>query len=281
MLTANYKINFTTISSASTATTVNIPINMEYQMVDNSDLIERVFVDTEIEKAINPIIDFEKVRFLPVTSGGNLINKIIYKITINGQNTYNGDAFGFEYNDLRFKKESFKQTNLSLVFYDNPNQATQALATNVKIYSNLTNSDYYPSNSLQPGKLKPLEQIDVTFDLENPLTSPTGFFQGYHLYYYKSDFKIGDEKYLYMRGTYFNAKTGVRTTLMSKDTTLPVNQMIKEVYTRYKLFRTNTGYYYTIDDTYQGVNQTLPTNNVTYDNVNNQVIVNLYNVKVI
>ena len=66
MFVNNYKINISTISTGTTATTINIPINMEYQMIDQSELVERVFVDVETEKAINPIIDYERVRYLPL-----------------------------------------------------------------------------------------------------------------------------------------------------------------------------------------------------------------------
>jgi hypothetical protein len=36
------------------------------------------------------------------------------------------------------------------------------------------------------------------------------------------------------------------------------------LYTRYKLIRNNTGYYYEIDDTYQGLTAMTGTNNVSY-----------------
>jgi len=46
--------------SGATATTINIPINMEYQLIDQSELIDRVFVSTEVENSINPIMERPK-----------------------------------------------------------------------------------------------------------------------------------------------------------------------------------------------------------------------------
>ena len=60
MFANQVQINLTTLGSGATATTINIPITMEYQLVDQTDIINTVFVDSEVKKAINPIIDNEK-----------------------------------------------------------------------------------------------------------------------------------------------------------------------------------------------------------------------------
>ena len=48
------------------------------------------------------------------------------------------------------------------------------------------------------------------------------------------------------------------------------------LYTKYKIIRTNTGFKYYIDSTYQGNGTALPNNNVSYNN--ETVIVNLYQI---
>ena len=45
-----------------TETTINIPINLVSIPVDQSELIESKFVEKELEKAVNEIIDYENVR---------------------------------------------------------------------------------------------------------------------------------------------------------------------------------------------------------------------------
>lgn len=44
------------------ASTINIPLVMQYQFAGQSELIDKVFVDVETQNAINPIIDYDKTR---------------------------------------------------------------------------------------------------------------------------------------------------------------------------------------------------------------------------
>src|ERR1035438_10245659 len=131
-----YKINIATISSASTATTINIPINMEYQLVDQGELIETVFVAAEVEKAINPILDYEKVRLIPTgsTVTSPYVNHITYNVnfvpsgtTVANANTY--ASIGFTDDDIKFEKHSFTETFLNLSFYDSDNALSQRLVS--------------------------------------------------------------------------------------------------------------------------------------------------------
>lgn len=266
------------IDSTTTATTINIPFTMEYQLADQAELIDRVFVDVETENAINPIIDFDKTRYIPVDLNNNQINKINYVIDLSGLTTY-GDI-GFSDDDIKFQKLNFKQTFLNLSYYDTDNPMTQQLVTTQTIFSNLKPSDLLPFNTIVglPGQPKPANQIPLTFVLENPLTNQRGFLEGYYLYDYKDILKIGEFKYLYMKASFKNAKDGKSTNLMVKPNAQPIDSLIREVYTRYKLFRTQTGYYYQIDDTYQG-NGPSTQNNVTYAQNPSSVSINLFKIQ--
>ena len=44
-------------------TTINLNVNLDFSPVDNAELIKTKLIDDEIEKAINPIDDYKKVRF--------------------------------------------------------------------------------------------------------------------------------------------------------------------------------------------------------------------------
>ncbi len=273
---ANYKINITTLETGTTATTINIPINMDFQIVDQAELVERVFVNSEVEKAINTILDYEKTRFLPVNSLGAFLNQITYNIDLNGAADY--AAIGFSDDDINFEKNNFKETFLNLSFYDTDNPLNQRLITNLTLFSHLTPSDLLPTTSSAGvmGQPKPANQIPLTFIVSSPLLNPRGFAEGYHLYDYKDEFKIGDFKYLYMRGSFKNAKTGKSVNLMVESSPSSIDNLVHKLYTRYKLYRTTTGFYYIIDDLYHG-DGTSSSNNVIFST--NNVIINLYQIQ--
>jgi len=258
---------------------INIPITMNFQMVDQSELIDRVFVDVETEKGINPIIDYEKVRFLPFNNEG-VIKKIIYQVNLINGSTY-ADA-GFTDDEIKYGYESFNKTFLNLDFYDSDNPLTQNLISNVTLYSELKTNDLVPLGTVGaiPGQPKPANQIPIMYVLENPIISLKSFSEGYHLYDYKDELNIGDVKYLYMRASFKNAKLGTSTNMMVKNTPLPIDILIHELYTRYKLTRTSSGYYYEIDETYQGNSSNTGANNVTctHNVAKNMVTVNLYQI---
>jgi len=275
MFANRYKINLTTIATGTTATTIDIPINLEFQVVDQGELVERVFVETEVEKAINPILDYEKVRFLPTTLTGIHVDEITYNINISGATDYG--AIGFTDDDIRFERNNFKYTFLNLGFYDTDNPLNQRLITDITLFSHLTPNDLLPSGTLGiPGQPKPAAQIPLSFVVSNPILNPRGFAEGYHLYDYKDELNIGDTKYLYMRASFKNAKTGKSINLMNQIAPDTIDNLVHKLYTRYVLTRTNTGFFYELDDTYHGDGTSGP-NNVSY--LGNNATINLYLIK--
>jgi hypothetical protein len=274
MFINQYKINLSTLSSATTATTINIPINMEYQIVDQSDIIQRVFVDAEVEKAINPIIDYEKVRFIPINSKNNVIDKITYELNLNGNTTYG--SIGFTDDDIKYQTERFKQTFLNLSFYDNDNPLTQNLLSYITLNPSLSKSDLSQSKtlSLALGKPKPASEIKLTFTCTNPIINSRGKSNGYYIYDFKDELIMnGAPKYLYMKATFKNAKNGKSTNLMVSNVALPIERLIKQLYTRYILIKTDKGFFYKIDTTYNSTS-----NNVTEVVNTDNVTVKLYQI---
>jgi len=280
MFVNRYQINVNTYSSGATDSYFNIPITMEYQIVDQTELVKRVFVDVETEKAINPIVDYEKVRFMPLDMQGNKVSNIIYNVTLNAGTTYG--SIGFDDDDIKFQKETFKQTFLNLNFFDSDNPLSQNLVTNITLYSQLKSTDLYPLGSANgiPGQPIPVNTMPLSFVLDNSMLNQSSFLQGYFIYDYKDEILLNDFKYLYMRANFNNAKTGSTTNLMVKSTPQAIDTLVHELYTRYKLERNQTGFYYKIDDTYQGNTAVTGTNNVTYSSTitNNTVTINLYQI---
>lgn len=279
MFVNKYQINLNSISSASTATTINIPLNMDFQLVDQCELIDRVFVQTEIEKSINPIFDYEKVRFIPVLTTGNTtqhVDILEYNVTFlaGSPAAMTGTTYadiGFTNDDIKFQKNSFKESFLTLLFYDSDNALEQRLISFITLHPKLSTIDLEPLNSINgiPGQPKPANQISVRFTLANPITQPMSFSEGYHLYDYKDTVDVNSYKSLYMRAVFNNAKTGKSFNMMVEGVPYTIDQLVNKLYTRYILVRDKTGFYYQIDPVYS--------NNVIY--TSDDVTVNLFQIQ--
>ncbi len=262
------KINLNTLDVNSTASTINIPIVLDYQFVGQSEVIEKEFIEKEVKNATNPIIDYDKVRLTPIDNNGNPIVLIRYNLNLLGAVTYG--AIGFTDDDIKFRKEAFNQTFLNLSFYDTGNPLTNSLVSNITLFTHLRPIDFNQiGSSGQLGQVKSANEINLNFDVENQITNPYGLSEGYYLYNYK--FNPTPPTYLYMKASFKNAKTGISLNLTTKSSASSIDMLVKDIYTRYKLVRTNFGYYYIIDNTYS--------NNITYGP--NNVVVNLYQIQVL
>lgn len=281
---AKYQILTSSLSGTS-ASTINIPVNIQYQIVDNGELIERMFVRNEEKKAINPILDYDKARFIPVYDTTTSVDTVTYNLNFLDTNanmvqpTYYSNI-GFDDGDIKFKKNYFTNSYLILSFYDSDNPMTQNLVTQVEVFNHLSPSDFYTTTTPTQiaGQPKPANNIPVSLVLSNPLTNRNGYFEGYHVYAYKDEFGINQPPVsLYMKAVYINAKTGKSTNLMTENARHPIDSLIYKQYTKYNLFRTTTGFYYAVDTTYS--------NNVVYSNSPNpnlkNLTINLYQIQVI
>lgn len=278
----SYKINPSLFASGTTASTINFPIKMDFQTVDNSDLIETVFVDYEVNESINQILDYEKVRFLPVYNNNGTpkqVDNVTYNLSflVNGvlkNPTYYSDI-SLDDSDIKYERNYFTEGYLYLGFYDSDNSLTQNLVSEIEIYNSLTDADFIGGVYVGINQPKLASQIPVKFVVSNPLTVK-GIYEGYHLYDYKDDVGNNVPKYLYMKASFFNAKDGKTTNLMNSPNLYSIDTLVNKLYTKYKLYRDLTSFYYEIDNTYS--------DNVTYDLVNNvatNITVNLYQIQVL
>ena len=277
----SYKFNPSMFASGTTASTINIPVTIDYQTVDNGELIERVFVDTEVQKSVNPILDYEKVRFKPYNNQDYMgaVQQITYKIGfLSGnsipQTTYYSDI-GFNDDDIKYKRNYFVESFLYLRFYDSDNALTQNLVNEIEIHCNLNTGDYLDLASAQGtgysvGHPKNASAIPVRLIVSNPLTNKSGFYEGYNIYDYKDEYNTIPSKYLYMKASFFNAKDGKTTNLMTSNISYSIDNLVNKLYTRYKLYRNTHGYYYEIDTAYS--------NNVDLTGFPN-ITVNLYQIQ--
>jgi hypothetical protein len=281
MFANKYKLNINNFNTGSTEQYITIPIGTQFQIVDNSELIDRVFVATEVENSINKILDYDRVRYMPLTQNDELVSEITYDLSLlDSNNTYTSfyGGIGFQYDDVKFRKNAFSNSFLRLAIYDTDDPMTQNLVGYTTLYSRLRTVDLGSGTTTTiAGLPKPINQIPINFTVENPIINKRGFSEGFHIYYYKDSLNIGESKYLYIKANFNNAKTGKSVNLMVKNAPQTVSNLVHELYTRIIITRTTTGYYYKFDETYQG-NTTTPniTNNITIDG--NSVTVKLYQV---
>lgn len=273
---ARYQINLNTISSATTATTINIPLDMDFQLVGQDELIQTQFVDLEVEKAINPIMDYEKTRFSPVSSNSNIVRDVTYKLNflVSGSIpsiTYYGNI-GYTDDDIKFRKSNFMLSFLRLDFYDTDKGTNQRLLSFITVYPKITSANLQPlsvSPPLIPSTVKPALQIPISFTLSNPIINPEGFAEGYYIYNYKDEVTSTLPKELFMRASYNNAKNGKTTNLMTEGVAYGIDNLVNKLYTKYILKRNTTGFFYEVDPTYS--------NNVTINS--NNITINLYQIQ--
>src|SRR3972149_10591891 len=134
-MTTKYTIRIS--DSGTTAGHINIPIELGFQMVDQSEIIQRKFVDVEVENAINPILDYERVRFVPaitaITNNTLVVSKIrniVYDVRFSGTTGFPSVPssyadIGITNDDIRFGRNRFKRSFLRLNFYDNDKASDQ------------------------------------------------------------------------------------------------------------------------------------------------------------
>lgn len=289
MLVDRYQIKLP--EPTSTGFTINIPIDMTFQLVDQSDIIEREFVKNEVDAAINPIFDYEKVRFEPATSiSANFsvkVPNVSYELNfISGGTQYyqnqqqviqtDYEDIGFTNDDIKFRKNSLIKSILRLEFYDTDILTNQRLLFFLTLRPKVDVNDVVIPNTNAPYvQAYRANRKIVRFDLVDTDVNRDGNSEGYNIYGYKDEVGINLPKEVYMRAIFNNAKTGIRTRFMTDFNTpniaWPIDTFMSKIFTKYILHRTTTGYFYEIDTNYS--------NNVTISN--NTYNVKLYEVAVI
>jgi len=284
MFVNKYKITYNTIGNQNDSS-ISIPITLDYQLVDQDEIIQTKFVDVEIKKNTNEILDYDKVRFqpkFPTTFGFALADDIVYNVSfLNSNNQYNQYSYygdiGFDDFDIKFRKKRFTNSFLRLSFYDSDIITNQRLVSFTTIYPKIEPNNY--SIGQQWGNITPANNFKIQFVLSSSLIDRTLNSQGYFLYHYKDEVTIDLPKELYMRAEFNNAKNGKTTNLMSNnDPSITIDNLMvstigtnntNNLFTKYILKKVNDSYYYEIDTTYS--------TNVQISN--GDYIVNLYQIR--
>jgi len=233
---------------------IELPINLDFDPMDNSELIEE-FIREEKRKALNKQKDFEVIRYSPELSTSitidsfgvsivfNIGDRFIPKIQVFFYdcdnnifvNNYNGTGFNTDNSiqDDRLKKE-FSKSFYVLDFFDSIDSREQN-----KLFSIIL-PVVSPSNPVDKKTIIP--DFLINKDTE-----------GYYIYYLKNTELPID---IFMKLTFFNGKTGKRVSFFNNKitnivifdlTTLPNPEEYKDemLYFRYRL---NDNFTYDIID---------------------------------
>lgn len=179
--TNNFVSSGTTIVPNLNYKNINIPFEIDFDVVDYSDDIHG-FIGKEIEKNTNKIIDGERIKYISETFPNTI--KIKFRFYDKDNNLYDnifldgGYSLASFTNDEINKKNNFKKSYFRLYFFDSNDTKTKNLLTT--------------------------EDIDV-FNSEKPS------FNLDRIYWLKNDelfINTMDNREVYMEARFFNAKTG-------------------------------------------------------------------------
>jgi hypothetical protein len=213
-----------------TGTSINIPLKLDFTPVDNSELVETKFVDDEIEKSINPIVDYKKVRFKPakvVAGKWEIIDKFklqnVFFITgsttpvYDGNNTTpsNYDTLDFTDADIFCRYNRLMRSFLSLQFYDSPYAPTNNLLFFSTIYTQILDDQKYDT-----GIALPAAEAPISYVIGDPILQPNTVHEGFHLYWYKDlvDNAPNQEYEMYMTALFNNANNSTQPNMYSGPT---------------------------------------------------------------
>jgi hypothetical protein len=208
------------IGSLGSGSTIDIALGTNFFPVDNAELIEDKFVKDEIEKSINPIIDYKKVIFKPSDNNWNLIDK--FKINLNfytpasilmGSPTHRGTGaepglykdIGFIFDDIFCRTERFTNSFIRLSLYDNPYSGKNQLLTFSDIYTQVGKDQ-----ENQYGFVLPIDNCPITFTIGDPVLQPEEVHEGFQIYWFKDlvDNSPNQEYEMYAVVQFNNASNG-------------------------------------------------------------------------
>ena len=204
------KIRIDTLTSAAT---IDIPIVIDAIPSDNTDLVKTRFVDNEVKKAINPIIDYKKVRFKPAIVKNGLWS-IVPEVKINLEffkkdtipsysNFY--DSLGFTSDDLFCRSNRVMKSFLTLNYYKSTNPTDNLLLTSSNIFTQIGDDqkDVY-------GNVLKNNECPISLRLGDPTLKPDMVHEGFHIYWYEELIKSShnNEYVFYLSPTYQNADNG-------------------------------------------------------------------------
>tara|TARA_R100000908_G_C3756170_1_gene150802 strand:+ start:3612 stop:4763 length:1152 start_codon:yes stop_codon:yes gene_type:complete len=263
--------------SAATVSSINM-LAIETSLAHNLKVNEKIVVLSPLNNIFNKDFTVKRLGLddgsktdtvfvievaTPTASNITLINATISKSSVKKKLNYWSDI-GFDYNDFYFKKKSFTKSFLRLDFYDSDIATYQNLISFITLYPKFSNTDISAAGQ---GNVPDPTTYQVDFELGNTIINRDKNGEGFALYHFKDEIPpkiLNAPKYLYMKATFNNAKSGISKGLMSTSSpNLPIDELMlttkdittapipkNNLYTRYILTRDVDGYFYEIDTNY-------------------------------
>jgi hypothetical protein len=208
------------LDNIGSGTTIDIALGSDFFPVDNSELIENKFVKDEIEKVINPIVDYKKLLFKPAADEWVLFSK--FRINLNfytpesiaiGAPEHRGsDAEPGMYSDINFifddvfcRTSRYINSFMRLSFFDNPYSGKNQLLSFADVYTQVG-----PLQENQYGITLPIDSCPISFILGDPVLQPGEVHEGFHIYWFQDlvDNAPNQEYEMYMTMQFNNAGNG-------------------------------------------------------------------------
>lgn len=276
------KINYNDLINSSGQTiNFNFEISNNFMTNGNETSIENEFIVNEKNNSINPIIDSDKVQFTPLTSNGEEIKKIIYKLRFKNSSGFpNLDTslseIGFNNDDIIFFKNSYNQSILSLLFYNSIELNENILLDNVPLFPDIRDNDIQPYNPINPlfNTSQPYDTNNLFINIIRDPYNNKKLNEGFKLYSDKTKPLLGlvDEKY--MRAIFSNSKNGKQTLFMTQPIAYNISEIKQYIFLKYSFYKDllHNKFYYTIDTSQ---------NNVFYDSLTQTLEIILYELQVL
>jgi hypothetical protein len=124
---------------------INFPLELTFNNVNQEEIVETEFVKKETDKAINPIIDYDTIRYTPHIDNFDA-GKINYNLNLLNEDgefpelTTLGTE-GFTNKDVLYRRNNFKRSFLNLMFFDSDVPTNQNYLGNITLYNRLHRTD--------------------------------------------------------------------------------------------------------------------------------------------
>lgn len=267
MFVNRYRILAGTIPDGS-GTTMMVPFSLDYYPVDNAELIEEEFVNKETEKAINPIIDYEKSKFIPyIGNTTQQINEIKLKLWDTPTAPLVYSDLGITNEDVTFRRNRYLNTFLRLSFYDSDEVTNSNFLFSTTYFTQLGDDqrDITGCSASDPNCVSPnpnynnpldVTLMPVSFLSSDPISLPKKIGEGYYVYWFNKNV-LNKSQNIYVRATLNNAVNGVITQYYAHLDLTPQpydSTFFEKLNIKYTIFRGVDGKFkYNIDDTNRSI----------------------------
>mgnify|MGYP003673147714 FL=1 len=218
-----YKIPLRDINVSGTS--VNIPISLSFTPVDNSELIETKFIEDEVIKSINPIVDYKKVRFFPADNNWDLIRKL--KINLNFFINFYGNITPFPYDYSEYANLNTNGGYGAGYYSDIGASFDDLFCRTRRVMNSFLRFNFFDSNIPSENNFLFFNDIFTQIGVEqknefNFLLPAEMIHEGFYIYWFKDlvDNALNQELEIYMTATYNNSLNGETVGLYTTQTSL-------------------------------------------------------------